>query len=171
MPSFTLRSNRDIAIFVGTVALICNAFVGLAIEVYFPDEIADQILLFGFFCATVLAVPICYLIGIVMRRNAGLTDELARIVNRDRLTDAATRDYFFKQLDGQPDSYGISLMVDIDHFKKVNDTYGHLIGDHAIRHVCRVIKGCIRSTDIVCRFGGEEFVVFLDSLTRAEGEE
>ena len=53
------------------------------------------------------------------------------------------------------------LMADIDHFKKVNDNYGHLIGDQVIRAAAQVLKSAVKGRDIVARFGGEEFVVLL----------
>jgi diguanylate cyclase (GGDEF)-like protein len=52
-------------------------------------------------------------------------------------------------------------MIDIDHFKDVNDGYGHLCGDHVIRTVTRIIRESIRQTDTAARIGGEEFVVML----------
>jgi diguanylate cyclase (GGDEF)-like protein len=53
------------------------------------------------------------------------------------------------------------VMLDIDHFKKINDTHGHLVGDEAIRHVAQRAVSTLRTTDVVARYGGEEFVVFL----------
>jgi diguanylate cyclase (GGDEF)-like protein len=56
------------------------------------------------------------------------------------------------------------LMFDIDHFKKVNDTYGHVVGDEAIRHVARMAMKTLRNTDVVGRYGGEEFVALLPEV-------
>jgi diguanylate cyclase (GGDEF)-like protein len=53
------------------------------------------------------------------------------------------------------------LMVDLDHFKRVNDTHGHPIGDRVLQHVARLLKGGLRQTDVLARFGGEEFVILL----------
>jgi diguanylate cyclase (GGDEF)-like protein len=125
--------------------------------------------------ALLCSIPISWFLGNEMRKNEDLTLTLRNLVNRDRLTDAATRDYFFDRMDAEPDSYGVSLMIDIDHFKSVNDTYGHLAGDQVIRHVAKILRRSVREDDIVCRFGGEEFVVFLanqktdDGVAIAEG--
>jgi diguanylate cyclase (GGDEF)-like protein len=125
-----------------------------------------------------IAVKIAAFLGPVLGWIGGLrnlhvwrlSQELTRLVNRDRLTDVATRDFFFKKLEEDEDAFGVSLMVDIDHFKEVNDTYGHLAGDAVILNVASVLKAQMRADDIVCRFGGEEFVVFLRSATAQEGE-
>ncbi len=53
------------------------------------------------------------------------------------------------------------VMIDIDHFKKVNDSYGHLVGDEVIRHLSGVIRHHVRETDISGRYGGEEFAILL----------
>lgn len=58
-------------------------------------------------------------------------------------------------------------MVDVDFFKQVNDRYGHLIGDHALRAVAQEIKGIVRGRDMVARYGGEEFAVLLRDTPRS----
>ncbi|WP_068310773.1 GGDEF domain-containing protein [Aliiruegeria sabulilitoris] len=102
-------------------------------------------------------------------RGYQLTQELRALLERDKLTDVATRDFFFKRMAEAPDAYGLSLMVDIDHFKTVNDTYGHIAGDAVIRHVAQILQKNTRSKDIVCRFGGEEFIVFLFGVGMENG--
>jgi len=53
------------------------------------------------------------------------------------------------------------IMMDIDHFKKINDTYGHQAGDEVLKHLVRMVKNIIRTSDIVARYGGEEFCVVI----------
>lgn len=60
------------------------------------------------------------------------------------------------------------LMVDIDHFKKVNDTWGHQVGDLVLKHIARILTDTLRQTDMVARFGGEEFVVLLPHTPETE---
>ncbi len=60
-----------------------------------------------------------------------------------------------------------TLMIDIDHFKLINDRYGHAAGDTAIRRIAQIIENCVRTTDKAARFGGEEFVVLLREIDEA----
>jgi diguanylate cyclase len=60
-------------------------------------------------------------------------------------------------------------LLDIDHFKRLNDTYGHDAGDEALIHLVRVVKETLRPTDVIARFGGEEFVIILPETGAEEG--
>jgi len=89
----------------------------------------------------------------------------------DELTGMNNRRSFFKQgriISEQAIRYGLQytvMMLDIDWFKKVNDSYGHLIGDEALKDVAKVIKEGIRAPDISGRIGGEEFAIILPQTT------
>jgi diguanylate cyclase (GGDEF)-like protein len=86
---------------------------------------------------------------------------------RDGLTGLYNRAYFLNQVGGlatRHEAQGIGLavlMMDVDHFKRVNDRYGHLAGDRVLREVALVIRESTRAEDLVARYGGEEFVVAL----------
>ena len=93
------------------------------------------------------------------------TDELTGLLNKRAMLDEADRKVAAAVRFGQPLSV---LVTDIDFFKKVNDTYGHDVGDTVIRGVGDVLKKHKRNTDVVARFGGEEFVVLCEQ-TDAKG--
>ncbi|WP_296812048.1 GGDEF domain-containing protein, partial [Thiocapsa sp.] len=87
---------------------------------------------------------------------------------RDSLTGLFTRLYMLDvmkrhcSIHDRNDSAPIAaLMVDVDHFKQINDTHGHAAGDEVLKQVARVLRDSIRETDIPVRFGGEEFILFL----------
>ncbi|GAA4224558.1 diguanylate cyclase (GGDEF)-like protein [Sagittula marina] len=103
--------------------------------------------------------------------SARTAEELRRRVFRDRLTDVSTRDFLFERLSRCPRVSGIVLMVDIDHFKRMNDTHGHMAGDQVIRTVANALRVQCRTEDIVCRFGGEEFLIFLPGSDEAHGKD
>ncbi len=86
---------------------------------------------------------------------------------RDTLTGLYNRSYFLNQI-GQlaerhaPQGIGLAvLLLDIDHFKRINDRFGHLVGDAVLREVASVIRESTRTEDLVARYGGEEFVIAL----------
>lgn len=88
------------------------------------------------------------------------------LANNDFLTKIPNRRYFWEQLDrmvyhGQRGDDFAVLMMDIDNFKQINDTFGHDVGDSVLKIVAETIGGAIRKTDIVGRIGGEEFAVIL----------
>ncbi len=89
-----------------------------------------------------------------------LTDPLMEVGNRRGLYD--TLDRLHGPTDNSDCGYSL-IMVDVDHFKFYNDTYGHAAGDSALKNVSSAIKRCLRSNDGVFRYGGEEIVVYLPS--------
>lgn len=63
------------------------------------------------------------------------------------------------------------LILDVDHFKNVNDTYGHIIGDKILKHIAKILKQTVRSSDIVARFGGEEFIILTYQMNKQQGKQ
>lgn len=91
-------------------------------------------------------------------------DALTGICNRSAFDDALRAEVSLARRHGTPLSL---VLFDIDHFKQVNDTYGHTQGDNAIRAVVRCAQQCARNTDLLFRYGGEEFVMILRNTTTA----
>jgi diguanylate cyclase (GGDEF)-like protein len=83
-------------------------------------------------------------------------DPLTGLYNRRHLDDRLAAELAAAQRHGRPVSL---LMIDIDHFKEVNDDHGHLAGDEALKMVAFVLRGAVRKEDVLARYGGEEFVV------------
>jgi two-component system chemotaxis family response regulator WspR len=93
--------------------------------------------------------------------------QLELLANQDGLTGIPNRRYFFERLEVEflrarrlKIPLGL-LMIDIDHFKAFNDSHGHLAGDEALRRIAGLIQRCLRTYDMVGRYGGEELIVFL----------
>jgi diguanylate cyclase (GGDEF)-like protein len=89
---------------------------------------------------------------------------LAYSAQRDGMTGALNRESFFSALDASASGSGTLLFIDADHFKRINDTFGHAAGDEALKGLARVINAAIREGDYFGRIGGEEFAVFLSGL-------
>ena len=103
--------------------------------------------------------------------------ELARLETkamRDPLTGALNKEYtkvfIERYMEENPDKNGMLFVVDIDKFKDVNDTYGHIVGDNIIIAVVKAIQKSFRSSDIVGRIGGDEFVVFACNVQKKEDQ-
>lgn len=105
-------------------------------------------------------------IGMDMTENRRNEAALARLAKVDDLTGCWTRAEILLRLQAMLDAARqgarhTALMLDLDYFKQVNDRYGHLGGDAALRHFCSQLQGCLREGDAVGRLGGEEFLVLL----------
>ncbi len=104
--------------------------------------------------------------------EAAYHEEIYRMSIMDGLTGVHNKRYFLELMERElatsvRQQTPLSLiMMDIDHFKKINDTHGHLAGDAALKELCRRIGPRMRTTDLVARYGGEEFAVVLPATPR-----
>lgn len=102
------------------------------------------------------------------------TERMAYLARHDALTGLANRVAFVERFDHAMNlarrhgsQVGL-LFIDIDNFKQVNDSLGHKVGDQLLRDLARKLTSCVRSTDLVCRHGGDEFVVLLSEFSQPE---
>ena len=107
------------------------------------------------------------------RRADRRTRQLAKLVERDPLTGLSNRRCLprvFQQRRRTPDRRGSTslVMLDLDHFKQINDTHGHPVGDQVLRALADTLRAAITDADTACRYGGEEFIVILPATSTAE---
>jgi diguanylate cyclase (GGDEF)-like protein len=94
-----------------------------------------------------------------------LTDPLTRLYNRRMGISCLDQELARMQRSSSPTTV---LMIDVDDFKKLNDTYGHVQGDQALRAIAEMLRKTLRRSDTICRYGGEEFLVVLPETTAEE---
>nr|WP_321353403.1 GGDEF domain-containing protein [uncultured Methanoregula sp.] len=109
--------------------------------------------------------------GALMLTNEHITRELRHLAEVDPLTNVFNRRAFLTLLEkaisnAQRTQSGLPvLVIDLDHFKKINDTWGHQSGDEVLRHFVALANGCLRKEDVMGRLGGEEFAIFLPNAS------
>jgi len=156
------RKQRDLNLLVSKQALVDRQLSN--------RQLASQV---GYAVAALLGLSL--LLGGVMVRRMHLANQrlkanellLRAQSERDPLTDLANRRHFLAVMNEQSrqDFHGALLMVDIDHFKHVNDQHGHGTGDVVICEVARRLSHAVRQGDLVVRWGGEEFLVFASAVS------
>ena len=95
------------------------------------------------------------------------TDVLCEVGNRKAFDEALAFMISRRQQSGE--SFGL-MLIDIDHFKRINDTFGHQAGDDVLLSIAKALKECVRPEDFVGRLGGDEFVIILDGLTKQNAD-
>jgi diguanylate cyclase (GGDEF)-like protein len=150
------------AVFMGTAALIFFFKYHDAPEMMQPLPIAN----IGLMSLTILAFSHIYEITREQSESRLLkmaqTDALTGLANRARLSDVFEQERKRSLRSGTPLSM---LVLDLDHFKQVNDQHGHEAGDLALRHVASTLRASLRATDLATRLGGEEFAILLTNTS------
>ncbi len=139
---------------------------------------------FSYMSGLIAFVALVGLVNVIFARYVFLQENNNRKVQQQQLVEAANEDYltgisnrraFIKAAENEikraaRNHSGLTLMLlDLDHFKRVNDTFGHQVGDRVLQAITQAIKASLRQYDIFARFGGEEFVVLLPDSSEALG--
>lgn len=174
-----LRYDPRICIVAGVLAVVQFLGISLVADTFWRLNLANLYapFIYGAFSWSsqisrmILMLTASLLSAVVVSR----TQELLRLSTKDPLTGLFNRGYFHERVtaevsrarrNGQPLTIA---MVDVDHFKSFNDTYGHAAGDQVLRVIAGALGSAFRKTDIVGRYGGEEFVIAMPDTTAAAG--
>ena len=136
-------------------------------SIFFSDRLALDLLLTGVIVLFV-ASPLTYFFLRRSARFAELAAEFETANRTDELTGLLNRKTFLAETRrlvgtrGRNGLTGAMLFIDADHFKAINDSFGHAFGDAVLREIGSALKSCMRESDVVGRLGGEEFSVFVD---------
>ncbi|HEU4413189.1 MAG TPA: sensor domain-containing diguanylate cyclase [Candidatus Angelobacter sp.] len=156
---------------------VVGAASGLAVPLFVSNRVMGSLQLFssrpdGFNKEDAQLLWILSLVAENLLTREYANEGLLRFAFTDYLTGLRTRGYFeqqleleFKRAERKQQKFAL-LMIDIDHFKAVNDTFGHHIGDQLLRDVTSILMKDMREVDTVARYGGEEFVIILPETTQ-----
>lgn len=134
-------------------------------------KLLRRTLIFNLLLCLVVSLVILSVLHITL---SAYQDRLERLARTDKLTGVNNRyagETLFEQAirEARRQQTALSLiLLDLDHFKTINDTYGHQAGDAVLKHCAATIQRCLRQADILCRWGGEEFLVVLKQCTAAD---
>lgn len=168
-PDFSARGRARVYLLTVLGTLLC---IGVA---YFVDsfDFATGVWTTGginnFIIPLVLATPLLHFTLSKMRELAIAHHELMHVAATDSLTSLLNRRAFNAMVDGylermerrKTEPVGALLLIDIDHFKDINDSFGHDRGDEALKLIAHSLREAVRDADLVGRMGGEEFGIFL----------
>lgn len=151
-----------------TVAFVLDGPEGDVFDTYFGSDIATL-------ATTVLLASVSFSMTSLSYERE--TEELRTRATRDGLTGLLNRTEFMRQAAAEwrgkrrSGAQGSLILADLDFFKEVNDNYGHAAGDYALQMFAATCRGIVRSTDLLGRYGGEEFIIFLPDVPAARAEQ
>lgn len=163
-----LRKFEAMSVFRQTSLMVLMALTGADVltTIFYGIFFSDRFLL-DIVLTSLIVVLVGYPLGfffigqnVRLRRMAVELDRVARF---DDLTGLCNRRTFFRECNAAKidDERGAFLYVDVDHFKKLNDRFGHAAGDAVLREIGAAIVSCVRERDVAARLGGEEFGIYL----------
>lgn len=166
MSTDSTRFQRLIGTFYGTLPIISSImFISITDEVTRLGEATSAVGILYYI--SILLMQLIGGVGYLLMVNERDESRLREVAIKDPLTGILNRRAFYDYAEllihkSIRDKVAVALIsIDIDHFKQINDTYGHLHGDHILKHLCQHLSLEMRKGDLLARFGGEEFVILL----------
>lgn len=168
--SYTIEYGMKIGLTIATISTVVIIimdilFVGSSdINKYFENDLALFVMFY----------LVSWTLGFYVKLEQSHIKELMEYANIDGLTGAYNHRYFYEIIENisndshRKNSQLSLLMIDIDYFKKYNDMFGHAKGDDLIKEISSIIRNNIRESDILCRYGGDEFCVILSNTSKNE---
>ena len=142
--------------------------LGLLVLIAPADGLLDTLALTASQIAEQLSLTVSNLRMRQMLRNQSIRDPLTGLYNRRYMEETLTRE--LARADRNKTTLAV-VMMDLDHFKKLNDTHGHHVGDAALKAVAGFLVASVRTSDVVCRYGGEELILILPDCSLQDGVE
>mgnify|MGYP003635828353 CR=1 FL=1 len=183
----SLSPVRQTAIISAIAALLSVTFTGATYFLFFGiDNRFWPAINMSFLIPWAITIPLGLYMSKQRFKLVGLTNRLQEAqsklrdankaleqrANFDGMTGLLSRDSFFNQLEQMrvPEAPNVLMIVDVDHFKRINDNFGHPIGDQALILLGKVFRKTLRQQDLIGRIGGEEFGIFLPDTSAPEGQ-
>ena len=166
-----LKTPSDVRLFTAAITAIVLSSVNLWDFVYMSTEVFHDTRLGSNAISAALSATLAYFVGNQVLKVEDLTRQLEYQASYDALTSTLSRARFYQRCEHEAEVLfpAMLMVLDIDFFKRVNDIYGHAAGDQALRHVAQTILLNCRATDLVARFGGEEFLLLVPGATPLDG--
>lgn len=171
-----IRRFGSIGVTVVASMLAISATIGMTavFDLAIKGQILNEDLLIAFLASATVAPLVIYWLATLSYELYKSEQRLSSLSQKDPLTGAYNRRYFDEQAAvecARAHRYGQSLavlMMDLDKFKRINDTHGHAAGDEVLKALVKTSAQALRKSDILARYGGEEFVVLLPHAALAE---
>ena len=188
--SFIRKANKFVNVFVGILLAVLVGYLVINITSPLIITVVSLIIYVGYIVASYMLMKYCnlwigvvypVLLGVIVFISAFLVkyiiksrdfDQQYKLATTDGLTELYNHRYFQEQMRMHIEHskrYGMPfslIIIDIDFFKKFNDTYGHQAGDAVLKQVAQLLKSSVRTADIVCRYGGEEMSIILPNTPK-----
>lgn len=174
-PFYERYGAIGVTVILTTTSIVVSLLAVVLSRLIASRPITPADLLMSVLVPLALALPLTYMGAKTVSELIETQNELSRLASTDPLTGVYNRSHFIQEAeaalaDASPAETVGLVVIDIDRFKLINDTYGHLVGDEALRMIVRTIKLHLSQDAVFGRFGGDEFIILAPNTSREEIE-